>query len=100
MDEPLADWARRRQERRERHIGRLRAIPLAPGARGAHVHPQAPRMIVEWTGEQWTPVQVVADLAAAREVLDAPRRPVPRPSDSETRLDDGPGPGRHRRPAV
>ncbi|MFI8185352.1 DUF6087 family protein [Actinacidiphila glaucinigra] len=73
-DEPLEQWLRRRNERQARKTGRLRAGTLAPGPpRGAHVAPDAPRLISRWDGHAWQPVAVVADLAEARAVLRAAR---------------------------
>ncbi|WP_256962461.1 DUF6087 family protein, partial [Streptomyces sp. NRRL B-24572] len=49
-DEPLEEWARRRAERQADSKGKLRAVPLGDGPhRGAHVEPEAPRAIEEWT---------------------------------------------------
>ncbi|MET9967314.1 DUF6087 family protein [Streptomyces sp. NPDC006356] len=42
-DEPLTDWA----ERRDAKIGRLRAVPVVPGdgPRASHLNPDASRAI-------------------------------------------------------
>ncbi|ANW17065.1 hypothetical protein I3J09_01850 [Streptomyces clavuligerus] len=66
-DEPLAQWA----ERRDARIGRLRAVPFTPGPgpRGAHLCPQAPRAIERWNGHLWEPYAVVSSLAEAQRLL-------------------------------
>ncbi|MGI5251664.1 DUF6087 family protein [Actinacidiphila glaucinigra] len=72
--ESLEQWLRRCEERQARKVGRLRAGTLAQGPRwGAHVAPDAPRLISRWDGHTWRPVAVVADLAQARAVLRAAR---------------------------
>ncbi|WP_353962135.1 DUF6087 family protein [Streptomyces sp. NBC_01285] len=65
MAEPLEEWAKRREQRRPEQ-GERRAAPLdEQPARGAHVHPDAPRGVQEWDGHRWVPVGVAEDLAAA-----------------------------------
>ncbi|MFI9202344.1 DUF6087 family protein [Streptomyces sp. NPDC053048] len=96
-DESLEHWARRREADRERKKGRLRAIPLAPGPhRGAHVHPDAPRLIVRWDGYAWQPVAVVEDLAVAKTVLYPPEPAGERPAEWDRPAPE-PGAGRHRK---
>ncbi|MDX2646346.1 DUF6087 family protein [Streptomyces sp. PA03-1a] len=74
-DEPLEQWVERREERQARRKGRLRAGTLAAGPpRGAHVDPDAPRLISQWDGYAWQPVAVVSGLAEARALLNAARR--------------------------
>ncbi|MFH8640338.1 DUF6087 family protein [Streptomyces goshikiensis] len=51
MDEPLDRWAARRAKRL-RPVGERKAVTLVPGAHGSHVHPNAPRLILEWDGYQ------------------------------------------------
>ncbi|MFJ3788042.1 DUF6087 family protein [Kitasatospora sp. NPDC090091] len=64
-DEPLAEWYARRAGRR-RAPGTRDAITLATGPRrGAHVHLDVPRLVVEWDGYVWRPVGVAANYAAA-----------------------------------
>ncbi|WP_228976678.1 DUF6087 family protein [Streptomyces sp. DH12] len=64
-DEPLEEWAARRNAQRPRQ-GDRRAIPLGDGpARARHVEPQAPRAVSEWDGHQWVPQGVAADREAA-----------------------------------
>ncbi|MFD3329619.1 DUF6087 family protein [Streptomyces sp. NPDC058701] len=71
-EEPLDQWAARRDRRRESDwqiTGRRRAEPLDPAARGraAHLAPDAPRMLFELddqTGE-WVPVGVADNAAEA-----------------------------------
>ncbi|MEU0109051.1 DUF6087 family protein [Streptomyces sp. NPDC006251] len=64
-DEPLDDWAARREQRRPTP-GERRAIPLGEQSeRGSHVDPAAPRGVQEWDGHQWIPAGVAGDLAAA-----------------------------------
>ncbi|GAA3123283.1 hypothetical protein GCM10020254_83060 [Streptomyces goshikiensis] len=85
MDEPLDRWAARRAKRL-RPVGERKAVTLVPGAHGSHVHPNAPRLILEWDGYQWTTLAAAPDLAAARRFLNPPdgrqraanaSRPVP-----------------------
>ncbi|MET9154414.1 DUF6087 family protein [Streptomyces griseoflavus] len=63
-DEPLEEWAARREERRPRP-GERHAVPLGEQPQGAHVDPDAPRCIREWAGHQWDPAGVAEDRAAA-----------------------------------
>ncbi|GGR09827.1 DUF6087 family protein [Streptomyces pilosus] len=63
-DEPLEQWAARREERRPRP-GERQAVPLGEQPHGAHVAPDAPRGIQEWDGHQWAPAGVAEDRAAA-----------------------------------
>ncbi|MFJ4342626.1 DUF6087 family protein [Streptomyces sp. NPDC088915] len=98
-EEPLEQWARRREERRDRARGRLRAVPLGGGPhRGAHVEPDAPRAIEEYDGADWAVVGLVPDLAAAKAALYPPRPEPERPAEWD-RPALGPGRGRHRRTA-
>jgi hypothetical protein len=93
-DEPLKDWA----ERRDAKIGRLRAVPVvsADGPRGSHLHPDAPRAIERWNGHTWEPHGFAANLAEAKAILypeasePPPPGPVPKPLGSGT--------GKHRKP--
>ncbi|WP_240653779.1 DUF6087 family protein [Streptomyces sp. AcE210] len=96
-EEPLETWARKREERRERARGRLRAVPLTEGPhRGTHVDPGAPRAIQEFNGTEWVTVSIADSLDAAKAILYPPgpveERPVPGPA-----LGRGQGP--HRRTA-
>ncbi|MFI8087092.1 DUF6087 family protein [Streptomyces sp. NPDC086080] len=93
--EPLADWA----ERRDAKIGRLRAVSLVSGdgPRGSHLNPEAPRVIQRWNGYAWEPHGYAANLAEAQRLLyprdeAPPTAPVPRPQPLRE------GRGRHRRP--
>ncbi|MFF3640344.1 DUF6087 family protein [Streptomyces sp. NPDC002564] len=96
-DEPLQDWVRRREERRDASKGKRRAIPLAEGQlRGQHVQPHAPRVIQEWNGTEWEPVGLVRDLDAAKAVLYPPQPSERKPTEWD-RLALGKGRGRHRR---
>ncbi|WP_079165681.1 DUF6087 family protein [Streptomyces sp. NRRL S-31] len=64
-EEPLEEWAARRDLRRPT-AGERRAVPLEDQTeRGAHVAPDAPRGLQEWDGSQWVPVGVAEDLPAA-----------------------------------
>ncbi|MFJ8855010.1 DUF6087 family protein [Streptomyces sp. NPDC102437] len=66
-DEPLDEWAERRDARRPAP-GARRAVPLGDGsARGAHVAPDTARGMLEWDGHQWVPSGVAGDHAAAVE---------------------------------
>ncbi|MFG2227940.1 DUF6087 family protein [Streptomyces sp. NPDC048644] len=67
--EPLEEWAARREARRP-PTGERKAIPLDSGApHGAHVNPDAPRGVVEWDGQQWTPAGIAADYTAAAQEI-------------------------------
>ncbi|MFE4263324.1 DUF6087 family protein [Streptomyces sp. NPDC056883] len=55
-EEPLDKWAQRFLARQQGRVGRLRAVPMAPGpARAAHVEPDKPRVIERWDGYSWLP---------------------------------------------
>ncbi|MET8682345.1 DUF6087 family protein [Streptomyces sp. NPDC004647] len=98
-EEPLEEWARRREERRAQTKGKLRAVPLTSGPhRGAHVEPDAPRVIQEWDGAHWVTVGVVDDLNAAKALLYPPQPVEERPATWD-RPALGKGRGRHRRTA-
>ncbi|MFE2157048.1 DUF6087 family protein [Streptomyces lydicus] len=95
-EEPLEEWARRRDERRARSKGKLRAVPLTKGPHcGAHVEPEAPRVIQEWDGTQWVTVGLVGDLAAAKALLHPPQPVEEKPAEWER---PALGKGRHRKP--
>ncbi|MCZ4102901.1 DUF6087 family protein [Streptomyces sp. H39-C1] len=97
-EEPLEEWARRREERRDASKGKLRAVPLASGPnRGAHVEPDAPRVIQQWNGTEWETVGVVDNLAAAKALLHPPQPVEVKPTQWDP-PSYGKGPGRHRRP--
>ncbi|MER6734614.1 DUF6087 family protein [Streptomyces puniciscabiei] len=73
-DEPLEEWAARREKRR-RKVGERRAVPLVPGPqRAAHLDPNAPHLIVEWDGYHGHPDLV---LPAAAGVFHPGRWPHP-----------------------
>ncbi|MEW1700764.1 DUF6087 family protein [Streptomyces sp. NPDC091278] len=82
-EEPLEEWARRREIRRKAATGRRRFVPLGDSPhRGAHVDPGAPRAIEEWTGIEWAVVGVAENLAAVKALL-YPRPPRPeKPAES------------------
>ncbi|MFF1277001.1 DUF6087 family protein [Streptomyces marokkonensis] len=64
-DEPLKEWAARREQHRPTP-GERRAVPLGEHPQqGAHTDPDAPRGIQEWDGHQWTPAGVAKDHATA-----------------------------------
>ncbi|MEU0192998.1 DUF6087 family protein [Streptomyces afghaniensis] len=90
-DEPLADWA----ERRDAKIGRLPVVP-GDGPRASHLNPDAPRAIGRWNGHTWEPYGFAAGLAEAQAILypeanePSPPGPVPKPLGSGT--------GKHRKP--
>ncbi|MFD5017239.1 DUF6087 family protein [Streptomyces chartreusis] len=93
-DEPLSDWA----ERRDAKIGRLRAIPLVSGdgPKGSHLNPDAPRVIQRWNGCAWEPHGYAANLAEAQQLLhprdeEPPTVPVLQPQPLQA------GRGRHRK---
>lgn len=95
-DEPLKNWA----ERRDAKIGRLRAVPVVPGGgpRASHLNPDAPRAIERWNGHTWEPYGFAASLAEAKAILypqpdePSPPGPVPKPLGSGT--------GKHRKPQL
>ncbi|MFF2508685.1 DUF6087 family protein [Streptomyces sp. NPDC058067] len=96
--EPLEDWARRREERRHASKGKRRAVPLTEGPhRGQHVAPGAPRVIQERNGTEWETVGLVSNLAEAKTVLYRTQ-----PAEQKTTDWDRPalrkGQGRHRKP--
>ncbi|MFI1201675.1 DUF6087 family protein [Streptomyces sp. NPDC020883] len=98
-EEPLEEWARRREGRRNASKGKLRAVPLTSGPnRGAHVEPDAPRVIQEWNGAEWETVCIVDDLAAAKALLN-PRQPADEKAAEWDRPALGKGRGRHRKPS-
>ncbi|MBT2542085.1 hypothetical protein J7E99_15560 [Streptomyces sp. ISL-44] len=93
-DEPLDRWAARRQGRL-RKPGELKAISLGSGPRrGAHLEPDAPRMILEWDGFAWQPLATVENHAAACRILN----PAPEPPRQAVQPPPGKLPGRHRKP--
>jgi len=99
-DEPLDAWAARRDRRRaeQREItGHRRVVVLAEGARGAHVSPQAPRLLLEWDGSAWVTVGIAQDADQAREFLGHALRPVTEAETGDRQPRLGKGTGRHRR---
>ncbi|WP_435060231.1 DUF6087 family protein [Streptomyces sp. bgisy060] len=97
-EEPLEEWARRREQRQAASKGKQRAVPLGRGPhRGAHVDPGTPRVIEEWTGSEWVVVGVVENLAAAQALLYPPPPVQERPAEWD-RPALGKGRGRHRKP--
>ncbi|MEN8654380.1 DUF6087 family protein [Streptomyces sp. 21So2-11] len=98
-EEPLEEWARRREERRSASRGKLRAVPLTEGPyRGAHVDADVPRVIQEWTGTQWATVGVADNLAAAKVLLYPPQPVEEKSAEGHRPLGLGKGQGRHRKP--
>ncbi|HEY9373101.1 DUF6087 family protein [Streptomyces sp.] len=96
-DEPLDEWAARR-EMRLRLVGERKAVRLGGNPhRAAHVDPDAPRLIVEWDGYAWQPVTLVDDYAAACRTLNPPPEPPPN-NPTPPRPPTVPGTGRHRKP--
>ncbi|MEU3408846.1 DUF6087 family protein [Streptomyces sp. NPDC006670] len=95
-DEPLDHWAARR-EGRLRKPGELKSVTLAPGPQqAAHVNPDAPRLILEWDGYQWTTKTVAENYAAACRILNPGAETQAAQVASHTpRL--GKGTGRHRK---
>ncbi|MFW3474322.1 DUF6087 family protein [Streptomyces microflavus] len=94
-DEPLSDWAKRRDAK----IGRLRAVPLVSGdgPKGSHLNPGAPRAIQRWNGYTWEPHGTAANLVETQRLLhprDEERPPVAAPQPQPLRA----GRGRHRKP--
>lgn len=81
-EEPLDEWAARRDARRPAP-GDRKAVPLGDGPeRGGHVDPDAARGMLEWDGHEWAPSGVAVDQAAAVEETGpqdaAERVPLPR----------------------
>ncbi|MFJ9544072.1 DUF6087 family protein [Streptomyces sp. NPDC101225] len=69
-DEPFEQWARRREDERDRKKGRLRLNTLNAGPeRGSHVDPETPRLISRWDGYVWEPVAVACNWETAMSVL-------------------------------
>nr|WSY54136.1 DUF6087 family protein [Streptomyces sp. NBC_00886] len=93
-DEPLKDWAERRDER----IGRLRAVPVVSGGgpRASHLNRDAPRVIERWNGHTWEPHAFAANLAEAKAFLYPEASPPPLPASAPKPL--GSGTGKHRKP--
>jgi len=92
-EEPLGEWARRREQRRS---GRLRVTILAAGPQAAHTNPDAPRLISEWNGYGWQATAVVPNLDAAKRFLHPEVNSSPEPNSPRPRP-LAPGRGRHRR---
>ncbi|MFG2933218.1 DUF6087 family protein [Streptomyces achromogenes] len=92
-DEPLAEWA----ERRDARIGQLRAVPLVTGdgPQASHLNPEAPRVIQRWNGHMWEPHGFAVNLAEARRIL-FPHTEAASTREATPKL--GPGTGRHRKP--
>ncbi|MEV2197205.1 DUF6087 family protein [Streptomyces phaeochromogenes] len=93
-DEPLKDWA----ERRDAKIGRLRAVPVVPveGPKGAHLQPDAPRVVERWNGNAWEPHALAANLVETKAIL-YPEASKPPPAGSKPKP-LGSGTGKHRKP--
>ncbi|MFJ4870480.1 DUF6087 family protein [Streptomyces sp. NPDC088757] len=72
-EEPLEQWAARRDRRRasdQQITGTRRAVPLAPGVNAAHLAPDEPRLLLERDGAgRWTPVGVAENAAEAAAFL-------------------------------
>lgn len=103
-DEPLDEWAARREQRRAEQreiIGTRRVLPLTEGPRASHVAPNSPRLLQEWDGTAWGAVGIAQNAEEARAFLGHASQPAPE-SDVEGRTaahpDLGPGRGRHRKP--
>ncbi|UYB40629.1 DUF6087 family protein [Streptomyces sp. Je 1-4] len=93
-DEPLSDWA----ERRDAKIGRLRAVPLVPkeGLKGSHLNPEAPRAIQRWNGYAWEPHGFASNLAEAKRILYPEAMTPPAAVSPPQPLRSGTG--KHRKP--
>ncbi|MFI6282005.1 DUF6087 family protein [Streptomyces sp. NPDC050988] len=93
-DEPLKDWA----ERRDAKIGRLRAVPVVSGdgSRGALLQPDTPRVIERWNGYVWESYAFAANLAETKAVL-YPESCEPLPGGAKPKP-LGSGEGKHRKP--
>ncbi|MDN3296332.1 DUF6087 family protein [Streptomyces ficellus] len=95
-DEPLEEWA----ERRDAKIGRLRAVPVVSGdgPKGSHLNPDAPRAIERWNGHAWEPYTLAANLAEAKRILHPGAGSPATPAVVRARQPLAPGTGRHRKP--
>ncbi|MFD5795562.1 DUF6087 family protein [Streptomyces diastatochromogenes] len=95
-DEPLEQWAARR-EKRLRPVGELKTVIVGHETAAAHLHPHLPRVILQWDGYQWTPYRMADDYAAAQRALRGidgdGRMPLP-PAEPNPMI----GRGRHRKP--
>ncbi|MCQ8195178.1 DUF6087 family protein [Streptomyces sp. RCU064] len=93
-DEPLTEWA----ERRDAKIGRLRAVPVVSGERprGSHTNPDSPRAIERWNGYTWEPYGFASNLVEAKAILYPESNEPPPPVSGPRPL--GSGRGKHRRP--
>lgn len=93
-DEPLSDWAARRDAK----IGRLRAVPLVPGEgpKGSHLNPEAPRVIQRWNGYAWEPYGFASNLAEAKRILYPETMTPPAAVSAPQPLRSGTG--KHRKP--
>jgi len=67
-DEPLEQWAARREKHR-RPVGALKAVIIGHENASAHLHPLLPRLVSRWDGYQWLPEAVADDYAAAQRIL-------------------------------
>ncbi|MEV7525841.1 DUF6087 family protein [Streptomyces sp. NPDC091371] len=92
-DEPLEQWAARRQGRL-RKPGELKAVTLSTGPhRAAHVDPEAPRLILKWDGFAWQPLTLAPHYAAACQILN----PAPAPQQQPTQPPPKKQGGKHRK---
>ncbi|MET8288365.1 DUF6087 family protein [Streptomyces sp. NPDC005132] len=95
-EEPLSDWAKRRDAK----IGRLRASPITPqgGPKGAHVNPDAPRAIEQWNGHSWEISSYAPNLREAQRLLHP--QPIQEPKAPKDHAPQvlGSGTGKHRKP--
>ncbi|MFJ7345811.1 DUF6087 family protein [Streptomyces sp. NPDC101110] len=94
-DEPLEQWAERREEHRPAR-GERGLAALGDREQGAHVDPNAPRGIREWDGHQWVPVGVAEDYTTAAQETgeDAPTRAGRVPLPTFSKLPPAPAPWR------
>ncbi|MET8815296.1 DUF6087 family protein [Streptomyces sp. NPDC004549] len=94
-NEPLDQWAARRDARRPEQ-GERRAASLGNEPTGAHVHSDAPRGVEEWDGQDWVPTGVSEDhsTAAAEAGMDADSRAQRVPLPDYGRLPQMPEPYR------
>ncbi|MFJ2810892.1 DUF6087 family protein [Kitasatospora sp. NPDC087271] len=67
-DEPLGQWAARRDARR-RPVGELKAATIGHETAPAHLYQDAPRLISCWDGYQWVPETIAPNYAAAQRFL-------------------------------
>jgi hypothetical protein len=67
-DEPLEQWAARREDRL-RPVGQRKTVIIGHENAAAHLHPALPRLVLAWDGYQWMPETIAENYAAAQRLL-------------------------------